>query len=114
MLKRRCSDERIGKLERMAVEVVLDERDGARGDGFGDGQEGCATLVKICLEQFEFALVAHALHELYRLFYPPIPRQRGLQPTKSHNAGLCALGARHGRPGSAPSVRPAARIICTM
>ena len=47
------------------MEVILDERDGMRGDGLGDGQDGRATLAKICLERFEFALVAHALHELY-------------------------------------------------
>ena len=65
MLDGRCGDERIGKLQRMAVEIVLDECDGARRDGLSDGHEGGASLVEICLERFELALIAHALHELY-------------------------------------------------
>ena len=83
MLNGGCSDERIGELQRMAMEVALDQRDGARGDGFGDGQDGRATLVEICLEQFEFALVAHALHELYVADGRELQGRQGIQELRS-------------------------------
>ena len=88
MLDGGCGDERIGKLQRMAVEVVLDERDGVRGDGLGDGQECRATLLEICLERFEFALIAHASHELHVAGGGELQGRQGIQELRSRRVSV--------------------------
>ena len=58
-------DERIGELQVMREKVFFDEPGGALRDRRGNGQDGYLPERQVRLQVFQFARIAHALHEFH-------------------------------------------------